>query len=253
MTDTLIRQSYDDVQREAKGPGADEWKQADKARDNLSELYWSLSEDDRYAPEYKSEQAWARYEETKAKVGQLAPEAREKMLRSAEGLERMSIPTPEGEGLITKDTDKLLLTAHERSRIEGLLNRAKEVAGPSGFAEKPRDILAREYERGVTVGGPSGGATVRAVYGLARDLGLDIHTIADKHRKPHHHSALEDAQAALMRAEMVGRSVPEPPFKRVREGARSRGNVGTLSGAPKAFVPKAVHGQQLFKKRNRHW
>ena len=107
MTETPLRQSYEDIQREAKGPGVEEWRQADKARDNLSELYRSLSEDDRYAPEYKSEQAWAKYEETRARVEQLAPEAREKMLRSAEGLERMSIPTPEGEGLITKDTNTL--------------------------------------------------------------------------------------------------------------------------------------------------
>jgi hypothetical protein len=248
-----IRPTYEGIQQEARGPGVDEWKRADKLRADLSSTYQSLRDDPRYTEEHKAETAWAKYEETRAQVEKLAPEAREKMIRSAEGLERLSIPTPEGEGLITKDTSKLLLTAHERSRIEGLLSRAKEVGGQSGFAQKPHAILSREYERGLNEGGPAGGATVRAVYGLARDWGLDIHTIADKHRKAHHHSALEDAQAALMRAEMVGRSVPEPPFKRVRGGTTPRGNVGTLSGAPKAFVPKAVHGQQLFKKRNRHW
>jgi hypothetical protein len=54
MTDTPLRPSYESIQQEARGPGVEEWRQADRARDNLSELYRSLSEDDRYAPEYKS-------------------------------------------------------------------------------------------------------------------------------------------------------------------------------------------------------
>ena len=95
----------------------------------------------------------SKYEETRAQVGQLAPEARVKMLRSAKGRERMSIPTPEHEGLITKDTDKLLLTAHERSRIEGVINRAEKSAkGP--FKTNSADILTREYARGLGEGGP---------------------------------------------------------------------------------------------------
>jgi hypothetical protein len=247
-----MTETYESIQQSAKGPGSDEWRQVDKARSDLSALYRSLAEDERYAPEYKAETAWAKYEATRTQVEELAPEARQKMIRSAESLERLSIPTPEGESLITKDTNKLLLTAHERSRIEGLLSRAKEVGGPSGFAQKPHAILSREYERGLNEGGPSGGATVRAVYGLARDWGLDIDAIVDGHRKAHHHGALEDAQATRMRAEMIGRSVPEPPFKR-GGGTPPRRNLGTHSGAPKAFVPKAVPGQQLFKKRNRHW
>jgi hypothetical protein len=214
MTDTPLKQSYESVQESARGAGVEEWKRADKLRADLSATYQALREDARYTEEHKAETAWKRYEETKAEVEQLAPEAREKMLRSAEGLERMSIPTPEGEGLITKDTNKLLLTAHERSRIEGLLSRAKEIGGSSGFAQKPHAILSREYERGLNEGGPGGGATVRAVYGLARDWGLDINAIVDAHRKAHHRGALEDAEAARMRAEMIGRHVSEPPFKR---------------------------------------
>jgi hypothetical protein len=117
-----INPSYEDIREKAKGPGVEEWRCVDKTRADLSGLYRNLSEDERYAPEYKAETAWTKYEETKAEVEKLAPEARQKMLKSAEGLERLSIPTPEGEGLITKDTNKLLLTAHERSRIEGLIS-----------------------------------------------------------------------------------------------------------------------------------
>jgi hypothetical protein len=244
MTDIPLRQSYDDVRREAKGPGVEEWRQADHARENLSELYTSLRDDPRFTEEHKAETAWARYEETRARVEQLAPEAREKMLRSAESLERLSIPTPEGKGLITKDTNKLLLTAHERSRIEGLINRSEKAAEKGPFQANPADILTKEYARGLSEGGPSGGATVRAVYELARDWDLDIHAIVDKHRKPHHHGALADAQAALMQADMIGRTVPEPPFKRSRTSAPT----GTYGSGEKVFIPQEK-GTVLHKRR----
>jgi len=243
-----IRQSYESVQSEARGPGVEEWRQVDKARSDLAELYNNLREDDRYAPEYKAETAWARYEETRAQVERLAPEARQKMLKGAEGLERMSIPTPESEGLITKDTDKLLLTAHERSRLEGLINRAEKAADKGPFKASPIDLLKAEYKRGLDQGGPGGGATVRAAYELARDWGLDIHQIVDAHRKDHHRGALEDAQAARMRADMVGRTVPQPPFK--RGGHEDRAAAGTYRNAP-AFIPRD-HPLQ-FKKRRPSW
>jgi hypothetical protein len=216
MTET-INPTYEGVQQEAKGPGVEEWKRTDKLRDDLSATYRSLKDDPRYSEEHKAETAWAKYEETKAQVEQLAPEARQKMLKSAETLERMSIPTPGGEGLYTSDTNKLLLTAHERGRIEGLINRAEKAAEKvtkGRFKRNPADILRAEYERGLDQGGPGGGATVRAVYELARDWGMSIDSIVDTHRKPHHHGALEDAQAARIHSEMVGRTVPEPPFRK---------------------------------------
>jgi hypothetical protein len=249
MTEPLT-QSYESIQQEARGPGADEWRQVDKARSELSELYHSLQEDERYAPEYKSETAWKRYEETKAKIEQLAPEATRKMLKSAEGLERQSIPTPEGEGLITKDTDKLLLTAHERSRLEGLINRAEKAADKRPFKANPIDVLKAAYEQGLDEGGPDGGATVRAVVQLARDYGLDVGQIVDKHRKPHHHGALEDAQRRRIQADMVGRYVPEPPFKR---GGVSPKDMGTYGSGAKAFIPQQKGMLFAPKSRRAPW
>jgi hypothetical protein len=240
-----INPTYESIQEQAKGPGTEEWRRADKARADLTATYQSLKEDDRYAPEYKAERAWAKYEETKAQVEQLAPEARQKMLSSADGLERQSIPTPEREGLYTSDTDKLLLTAHERSRLEGLINRAQQ-SGRGPFKANPLNILKAEYARGLDQGGPGGGATVRAVYELARDWGLDINAIVDEHRKGHHRGALEDAQTARLRADMVGRTVPEPPFKRGGAAVRTERR---QSGAPVAFLPREEH--PLFKGRSR--
>jgi len=253
VSTTPIRQSYEQVQESARGAGVDEWRAVDKARAELSELYHNLREDSRYSEEYKSETAWRRYEETREKIEALAPEARSKMLKSAENSERFSIPVPEKQGLITQDTDKLLLSAHERNRLEGLLNRAERQAkGP--FKTKPVDILAREYERGLGEGGPGGGATVRAVIQLARDYGFDINAIVDAHRKPHHHGALEDAQAARMRANMVGRSVPQPPFPHPEQiGRTSPQRTGTYSAGAKTFTPREKG--TLFKKtrRRRSW
>src|SRR5215218_9984912 len=248
-----VRQSYEQVQESARGAGVDEWRAVDKARAELSELYHNLREDSRYSEEYKSETAWRRYEETREKIEALAPEARSKMLKSAENSERFSIPVPEKQGLITQDTDKLLLSAHERNRLEGLLNRAERQAkGP--FKTKPADILAREYERGLNEGGPGGGATVRAVIQLARDYGFDINAIVDAHRKPHHHGALEDAQAARMRANMLCRIVPQPPFPHPEQiGRTSPQRTGTYSAGAKTFTPREKG--TLFKKtrRRRSW
>jgi len=93
---------------------------------------------------------------------------------------------------------------------------------------------------------------VRAVYGLARDWGLDIDAIVDTHRKAHHRGALEDAQTARMRADMVGRTVPQPPFKRGGKGGAQSRSVGTYSGAPMAFIPRE-RGVQFKKKRRAPW
>jgi hypothetical protein len=235
-----VRQSYEQVQESTRGAGVEQWREVDRARAELGELYRNLKEDARYSEEYKAETAWRQYEQTREKIEALVPEARSKMLKSAETLERLSIPVPEKQGLVTQDSDKLLLTAHERNRLEGLINRAERQAkGP--FKVNPVDILAREYARGLDEGGPGGGATVRATIQLARDFGFDVNIIVDKHRKPHHHGALENAQAARMQAQMVGRSVPQPPFRR---GGGSHKDTGT-----KAFIPqqKGV----LFQKRRR--
>jgi hypothetical protein len=246
-----VRQSYEQVQESARGPGVEEWRQVDKARSELSALYRNLKEDARYSEEYKAETAWRQYELLKEKIEQLAPEARQKMLKSAEGLERLSIPTPDGEGIITKDTNKLLLTAHERSRIEGLITRQQQAAkGP--FKANPVDILKSAYERGLDQGGPGGGAAVRAVYELARDWGLDIHAIVDAHRKPRHHGALEDAQQARRRAQMVGRSVPQPPFPHPEWISQERGRAGTYGRAQKGLIPQQK-GMLFAKKRRPAW
>jgi hypothetical protein len=234
---TPIRQTYDQVQESATGPGVQEWRQVDKLRADLSQLYRTLQEDSRYAESYKSETAWRRYEEVREQVEQLAPEARTKMLKSAEGLERLSIPTPEGEALVTKDMDRLQLSAHERTRVESLLTRSENARGP--LKRNPHDILRAEYERALDEGGPSGGATVRAVVSLARDYGYELDKIVDSRRRDSHHGALESAERRYIQAQMVGRSVPQPPFPHpARMGSGNGGDFHTGRGpsGASAFV-----------------
>jgi hypothetical protein len=247
-----MTETYESIQGDAKGPGTDGWRAVDKERAALSGLYRSLAEDDTRTPEYKTEKAWAEYEKTKARVEQLAPEARRKMLKSAEGLERMSIPRPEGESLITEDTDKLLLSAHERSRIEGLMSRSKEAAAKGPFkAKNPTDILKREFEHGLDEGGPSGGAKVRAVVGLARDWGLDLDSVVDGRRRDFHRGALEDALSKRAWADMVGKNVPEPPFKRGARADAPRGKPGTYNTAPAMLSSAPGSANNPFTKKRR--
>jgi hypothetical protein len=258
VSTTPIRQSYESIQQEAQGPGVAEWRAADEARAKLTELYRSLQEDARYAEAYKSETAWREYEKVRAQVVQLAPTAREKMLKSADNLERLSIPNPEGESLITKDVDKLLLTDHAYNRLVGLLDRAEKQAGKGPFRRDPHDILKAEYERGFDEGGPGGGATVRAIVGIARDFGFDLDKIVEGRRKDYHYESLEDAARARMRSQLVGRSVPQPPFEHPDQLAAKRtgaGSVGTYGGGQRAFVPGKGTSNKLFQKKPRgsHW
>ena len=243
--------SYADIQQKASGAGVTEWRELDRLRGGLTTLYRTLQEDTRYAEEYKSKTSWERYEKTRARVETLAPKAREKMLGSALSAERQSIPVPEGEHLLTTDTDKLLLTAHERSRIEALVSRAQKAAEKGPFKAEPLRLLKTEYARGLSEGGPGGGATVRAVVGLARDLGLDLDPIVDPHRKNYHRRALEDAQNARMRADLVGKRVPQPPFPNPNEGGTSKG-IGTYRSTQKLIGSKKG-GPLKLKRGKPHW
>jgi hypothetical protein len=245
---TPLRQSYEEIRDTAKGSGVDEWREVDRARAELGQLYLNLKEDARYSEEYKAETAWRQYQFAREKAERLAPEAREKMLRSADGLERQSIPMPAEQGLVTKDVDKLMLTAHERNRLERLVER-KEKVGSGPFKADPMATLASEYERALSQGGPGGGATCRAIVELCRDYGYDVDQIVDKHRKHYHHGALQDAEQNRMRARMVSRSVPRPPFPHPEELKQTPGRVGAYGRGARATVPQQKG--TLFKKNRR--
>jgi hypothetical protein len=247
-----IKPTYEGIQEQAKGPGVEEWRRADKARADLSEFYRTLQEDPRISDLARSEQAWQRYEAVKAQVEAESTKAKELSARSRDTLERLSIPTPESEGLITTNTEKLLLTQGEANRINRRLERLESVAGP--IKPSSEAILKEEYARGLQVGGPQGGAICRAVVEIARDAGADINRIVDEHRKEHHRKALEDAQSAMMREQLISRSVSKPPFPhpdRLQQGGKG---VGTYRNAP-ALIPtdRGALARKFGSNRRRPW
>jgi hypothetical protein len=242
-----MNDAYSRLQSEAQGsPGYQEWVELDAARSKLSDFYATLQGDPKYSAAHKSAEAWARYEQTAARIAQLAPEARQKMLKSADGLERQSIPMPSEESINTRDMSKLSLTQGERSRIVERIDHVPDVIKRMQAAGKntPRtptaeQILREEYAEGLNIGGPLGGAICRAVVGLARDRGYDIHQLVDEHRKPYHHQAFEDAQIRRRRADLIGGRAPQPPFAHPTQLNRQRSSrdVGTYRiGSKKPFV-----------------
>jgi hypothetical protein len=231
-----VKPIYEEIQSQAKGPGVEEWKRADKARGSLPEFYRQLEADPRFSDLARAERAWERYEAVRAEVEQSAPEAQAKMARSAETAVRQSIPMPESEALATTNTEKLLLTQGEQGRIYRQLDRLESARGP--LKRTPNQVLKEEYARGLQIGGPQGGAIARAVCEIARDTGVDIESIVDEHRGECHRRALEDAQNTQMRMQLVGKSVSKPPFPYpdvLHQGGR---NIGTYRDRSKAFVPE---------------
>ena len=251
-----INPNYEDIQSQAKGPGTEVWKNADRARAGLREYYAHLGADPRLSDLARSEQAWQRYEAVKAQVEADSAKAKELSERSARTAERQSIPMPEGESVITSDKDKLLLTQGEHYRINRLIDR-KSSRATKATPFKLANLLKAEYARGVEVGGVQGGAICRAVVEVARDAGEDIHRIVDAHRRDSHRRALEDAQSAEMRLQLIGKSVSQPPFPRPEELQGGEKGVGTYRGKQKALMPNTNTRAGLTKlfqgNRRPHW
>jgi hypothetical protein len=251
-----IKPTYEGIQQEAKGPGVEEWKSADKARASLPEFYRELQDDPRITDLVRSEKAWERYEATKAQVEAESTRARELSERSARTAERQSIPMPDGESLITTDKDKLLLTQGEHSRINRLIDR-KSSRATQATPFSPSKLLKEEFARGREIGGMQGGAICRAVTEIARDAGQDIHSIVDEYRKPYQRQALEDAQEARMRQQLIGKTVSKPPFPRPEQLMAQGGKgVGTYRGQQKTFMPTTPGAStKLFQgnRRRPHW
>jgi hypothetical protein len=104
--------------------------------------------------------------------------------------------------------------------------------------------------------GPAGGAVVRAVVGIARDFGLDLDNIVDEHRRDSHRGCIEDADRRRMQANMIGRSVPQPPFSKTSGASTPRRETGTYrAGGGKAFVSQETNRQSITqaKKRRPYW
>jgi hypothetical protein len=224
-----MTESYEQLRDQATGEGAEAWRRADHEQSKLRALYITLKEDPRYSEEHKAQQAWAAYEESREKIAGGHEKARELLAKQARSGERMSIPVPDGEGLITKDTTKLLASQNEASRIVRKIDRIANSAKGCPLKPDILDVLRQEYGRGLEVGGAQGGIVCRGVLAAADELGIDAHMVVDGFRKDRHRESLERAEHSERLVQFIGGRVPEPPFARPGgKGSKQRNRSGAL-------------------------
>jgi hypothetical protein len=240
-----MTETYEQLRDGLSGEAGQAWRQADMEESNLRALYRSLEEDPRYTTEHKAEKAWESYEAAREKIVAGREKARESLRKQAQTGERLSIPLPDGEHLITTDTAKLLASQNEATRIIRKLERSSAPAQAGPFRPNRAEALKEEYSRGLEIGGMQGGVICRGVLMAADELGVDTNAVVDEFRKPRHREILEKAGHAERVADLIGtRLKVEPPFP--RPGSRAAARVG----APvRLLVPRSapLPGQQAVR------
>lgn len=235
-----MTETYESLRDSATGEAGEAWKAADREESNLHALYRELREDPRYTDEHKAEQAWQRYEAAKEKIAAGKEKARDLLEKQSRSGERFSIPLPDGESLITSDTNKLLASQNAQASIIRKLDRM-DASGKGPFKPDRVEVLRREYGRGLEVGGVQGGIICRGVLAAADELGVDTNAVVDGFRKQRHRESLERAEHAERLSQHIGKHVPEPPFPRPGSTPRG-GDFHTGYGGPRAFKPGAQRG-----------
>ena len=215
-----MTETYEQLRDSATGEAGAAWKAADQEESNLRALYQELREDPRYTEAHKAQQAWERYEDAKERIAASKAKARELLEKQAHSAERSSVPFPAGEGIITSDTQKLLASQNEASRIIRTLDRLDRGKGP--LTQDRTEILKQEYGRGMETGGVQGGAICRGVLSACDELGVDVNAVVDGFRKDRHREALERSRHASQLVQYIGKRVPEPPFRRPGSAQRVR-------------------------------
>jgi hypothetical protein len=237
--------SYESLRDSARGQAAPLWKTADKEEATLGAYYEQLRDDPRFTEEHKSELAWSHYNQAKEKIVEGREKASEMLATDAATYRRQSLPMPGGEGPITQDPQKILITQNESQRINRKIARLQESPGP--FRPDIASTLRQEYERGLEVGGTMGGALCRAVLAVADEQGIEPDSVVDSFRKDRHRELVERAQHAEHLRQYLGKRIKEPPFgKPISEKARIAG-MGTQQSADTAEAAKPPRrGKQLF-------
>ena len=240
-----MSQTYEQLRDSATGEAGAAWKAADHEKQSLRTLYRELREDPRYTTEHKAQQAWERYEAAQEKKVEGKAKERELLEKQARAAERSSLPFPSGEGLITNDTQKLLASQNEASRIVRKLDRLGDSSAKGPFTPDRAEVLKQEYGRGLEVSGTQGGAICRGVLSVCGELGIDANVVVDGFRNERHHESRERAQHAARLTQYISKRVPEPPF-------RKPGSVQRVSEAqrknpfkrPGEAVPVSVRDQR---------
>ena len=248
-----MTETYEQLRDAASGDAGAAWQSADRQESNLRALYHSLKEDPRYTEEHKAQKAWESYEIAREKIVSGRQKARESLKKQAQTAEKLSIPLPDGEALITTDTSKLLAAQNEAARIIRKLERAGQSGGP--LRPNRAEALKEEYRRGLEIGGMQGGVICRGVLSAADEWGVDTDAVVDGFRKQRHHDSLERARHTERVVDLIGTRINvEPPFPRpgTRAPLAQRGSPRvllvprTLQGAS----PQPAHGGTKKTKRS---
>jgi hypothetical protein len=214
--------SYEELRDSARGEAASLWKAADREEEALTNYYEALADDPRFTDEYRSTLAWQRYHDAKEKIVGGRQKASEQLAANAATYHRQSLPMPGGEGPITQDALKILITQNETQRISRKLARLQEAPGP--FRPDITSALRQEYERGLEVGGTMGGALCRAALAVCDEQGIDPDAVVDGFRRDRHRELVERAQHAEHQQMYLSKRLKEPPFsKPASEKARIAG------------------------------
>jgi hypothetical protein len=235
-----MTETYEQLRDAAGGDAGQAWRSADREESNLRALYRSLKEDPRFSEEHKAQKAWESYEVARERIVAGREKARKPLKKQAQTAERLSIPLPDGEELITTDTSKLLAAQNEAARIIRKLERASLASPARGpFRPTPVEVLKEEYARGLEVGGMEGGVICRGVLMAADELGADASAVVDEFRKQRHRKSLESAHHAQRLAGLIGTRIDaEPPFPR----PGTRGSLARRASPRVLLVPRAVQG-----------
>jgi hypothetical protein len=209
-----LRPSYEQLRDSATGQAGAAWISADAEEAKLRQLYRELEDDPRYTPEHKASLAWRAYDEAKDSITASRAKARDLLEEQARTAERQSLPFPDGEGPLTQDANKVLITQNESSRIVRRLDRLGD-KGPFPSAETKLRMLREEYSKGLEIGGVHGGSICRGVLSAAEELGIDEHSVVDEFRKERHRQSYARAERSLQLASFIGKKADslEPPFK----------------------------------------
>ena len=244
-----VQPTYEQLRDSATGDAAEAWNALDRQVMSLTNLYQQLKEDNRFSEEHKAETAWQRYEAARGQIEQGKQKTKELLQKQARTGERFSFPMPGQEPLVTNDTQKILAAQNEASRIVRRVDRLDANAkGP--FKPDWSQLLRDEYKKGLEMGGTQGGIICRGVLQAAEEIGVDPHTLVAPFRKERHRESLERSQRAARLTDLIGGSVPEPPFphpeKRTRGSDPPRRNNTFLVDREQSLV----HGT---RKRRPSW
>jgi len=182
--------TYEDLRASARGEAASLWKEADRQESALAAYYEGLQNDPRYAEGFKAELAWKKFNEVKDKITSGRQKAKEQLSTDAAVYQRQSLPMPGGEGPITQDAQKIIISQNETQRISRKLQRLRESAGAGPLRPDITTALKEEYARGLELGGTMG-ALCRAVLAVCDEELVDADSVVDSFRQQRHRELLE--------------------------------------------------------------